>query len=77
MAAGMDFSPPFTLLEGSQLSYTKDNNASVMEDEKSRDLNKLKQMTNGKPPRNLSHMRHSISSTRLVAAADSVSSSSV
>ncbi|KAF7817691.1 putative protein phosphatase 2C 27 [Senna tora] len=67
MAAGMDFSPPFTIIEGTQGSY---NNASVMENDQSRDLNKLKQMTNGKPPRNLSHMRHSVSSNKLLAAAD-------
>ncbi|KAI4317045.1 hypothetical protein L6164_024956 [Bauhinia variegata] len=66
MAAGMDFSPPFTVLEG---SYNKDN-LCVTEDESSRDSSKLKQMTNGKPPRHLSVMRHSISSTRLLAAAD-------
>ncbi|XP_054818510.1 probable protein phosphatase 2C 27 [Prosopis cineraria] len=69
MVAGMDFSPPFTIIEGTQGSYNKDN-ASIMEEEKSRDLNKVKQTTIGKPPRNLSLLRHSISSNRLQTAAD-------
>ncbi|KAJ7966985.1 putative Protein phosphatase 2c [Quillaja saponaria] len=63
MAAGMDFPPPFTILEG------KDN-VSVMEDENSGHSNNLKQITNGKPPRHMSVIRHSMSSTRLLAATD-------
>ncbi|XP_062098051.1 probable protein phosphatase 2C 27 [Humulus lupulus] len=65
MAAGMDFSPPYTLLEG---GYNKDN-ASAMEDETSESLNGIKQQnTNGKPPRHL--VRHTMSSLKLLATAD-------
>ena len=77
MAAGMDFSPPFTILEGAQGSYSNKGNACIMEDEKSNDLNKVKQSTTGRPPRNLSILRHSISSIRLQAATDLVSSLSL
>nr|POF10862.1 putative protein phosphatase 2c 27 [Quercus suber] len=66
MAAGMDLSPPFTILEG---GYNKDN-VSTTEDQSSDNLNKLKQMTNGKPPRHLSIARHSISSMRLLGSSD-------
>lgn len=66
MAAGMDLSPPFTILEG---GYNKDN-VSTTEDQSSENLNKLKQMTNGKPPRHLSIARHSISSMRLLGSPD-------
>jgi hypothetical protein len=71
MAAGMDFSPPITLLEG---GCNRDN-VSTMEDQSSENLNNLKQITNGKPPRHLSIMRHSVSSMKLQATADLVSSS--
>lgn len=76
MAAGMDFSPPITILEGTQGNYSKDN-ASVVKDENSGNSNKLKQMAIGKPPRNLSLMRHSVSSNRLLAQAELVSFSSL
>ncbi|RVX16085.1 putative protein phosphatase 2C 27 [Vitis vinifera] len=68
MAAGTDFSPPFTLLD---VGYSKVN-VSVMEDENSNNSDNLKQLTNGKPPRHLSVMRHCISSARLLAATDFV-----
>ncbi|KAI9199916.1 hypothetical protein LWI28_000320 [Acer negundo] len=66
MAAGMDLSPPFTVIEGGR---NKDN-LSAIENENSDDLNSIRQMTLGKPPRHLSAMRHCVSSTRLAAAAD-------
>ncbi|EXB56297.1 putative protein phosphatase 2C 27 [Morus notabilis] len=66
MAAGMDFSPPYRLIEG---GYNKDN-VPAMEDEASENLKNIKQMTNGKPPRHLSVMRHSVSSIKLLATAD-------
>ncbi|PON90490.1 Protein phosphatase [Trema orientale] len=66
MPAGMDFSPPYTLSEG---GYNKDN-VSSMEDETSENLNTIKQNTNGRPPRHLSVMRHTMSSIRLLATAD-------
>jgi protein phosphatase 2C family protein 2/3 len=73
MAAGMDLSPPFTVLEG---AYNKDN-FSTTEDQSSENLNNLKQMTNRKPPRHLSVTRHSISSMRLLDTPDLVSSSRI
>ncbi|KAE8057421.1 hypothetical protein FH972_014116 [Carpinus fangiana] len=66
MAAGMDFSPPITILEG---GCNRDN-VSTMEDQSSDNLNNLKQITNGKPPRHLSIMRHSMSSMKLQATTD-------
>ncbi|KAJ6999015.1 hypothetical protein NC653_014988 [Populus alba x Populus x berolinensis] len=63
----MDFSPPFTVLEG---GYNKDNNNSstnVSENQNAENLDSLKQSTNGKPPR---HLRQSMDSTRLLNAAD-------
>ncbi|XP_061372786.1 probable protein phosphatase 2C 27 isoform X2 [Gastrolobium bilobum] len=74
MPVGMDFSPPFTMLEG---DYNK-GNAFVVEDEKAGELdNNLKPITKGKPPLHVSSLRHSLSSTRLVAAADLVSLSNL
>lgn len=67
----MDISPPHTLVEG---GYNKDN-VSAMEDETSENLNNgIKQNTNGKPPRHISVMRHTMSSIKLLATADLVSS---
>lgn len=66
MAAGTDFSPPFAILEG---GYNKDN-VSAMEDENSENSDNLKQLTNGKPPRDLSVMRHSVSTARLMGVTD-------
>lgn len=65
MAAGMDFSPPFTILEG---GYNSNDNVSTMEDQSSENLNNLKQTTNRKPPRHLAVKRHSVSSMTLTAA---------
>lgn len=66
MAAGMDFSPPFTVIDG----YSKDNNESAGENENTNNVDNTKQMTSGKPPRHLSVMRQCGSTTRLLAATD-------
>jgi protein phosphatase 2C family protein 2/3 len=58
MAASMDFSPPFTLLEGGYNNNVSEN------------LENLKQPTNGKPP---CHLRQSMDSVRLLNASDLVS----
>lgn len=71
MAAGMDFSPPFTVIDG----YSKDNNGSAGENENANNVDNTKQMTSGKPPRHLSVMRQYGSTTRLLAATDLVISS--
>ncbi|KAJ6938158.1 protein phosphatase 2C 27 [Populus alba x Populus x berolinensis] len=55
MAASMDFSPPFTLLEGGYNNNVSEN------------LENVKQPTNGKPP---CHFRQSMDSVRLLNAAD-------
>lgn len=60
MAASMDFSPPTTIFEG--VCYN--DNMSALDDEN------MKQITNGKPPRHLSVMRHSLSSMRLLTPDD-------
>ncbi|KAF5462255.1 hypothetical protein F2P56_018277 [Juglans regia] len=65
MAASMDFSPLFVILEGGQ--NNKDN-VSTVEDQTSE--NNLKQITNWKPPRHLSVTCHSMSSKRLLATAE-------
>lgn len=70
IAAGMDFSPPFTILEG---GYSKDD-VSGMENDNSENLDSLKQMTNGKPPRHISVIRHCVSTARLLPVAELVSS---
>lgn len=59
MAAGSEFSPPYSITEG---VFSKDN-ATVMEDEILENLDNAKQITNGKPPRHLSVVRHCISAT--------------
>ncbi|GAB4828448.1 hypothetical protein Ancab_035445 [Ancistrocladus abbreviatus] len=66
MAAGADFSPPFTILEG---GYNKEN-ASVTTDEGADFLGNLIQKSNGKPPRHISVMRHCASSARISTAVD-------
>ncbi|PSS17176.1 Protein like [Actinidia chinensis var. chinensis] len=66
MAAGTDFSPPFTVLED---SYSKDNML-AKEDEISENSENLKQITFGKPPRHLSIVRHCISSDTEATATD-------
>lgn len=67
MAAGMDFSPPFTVIEG---GYGKDNLSGMEDDKNSENLDNLKQITNGKPPRHVSVLRHCVGTTRLLAATD-------
>jgi len=69
MPVGMDFPPPFTMLEAKDSAF-------VVDDQKSGDLNDIKPMTKGKPPRHASTLRHSISNTRLLAISDLVSLSS-
>ncbi|MBA0792428.1 hypothetical protein Gohar_016927 [Gossypium harknessii] len=68
MAARMDFSPPFAIIEG---VYT---NANVpdMDNEKldNEKLDNEKQVTLGKPPRHLSIMQHCVSPGRLIAEAN-------
>ncbi|KAH7845530.1 hypothetical protein Vadar_003214 [Vaccinium darrowii] len=66
MAAGTEFSPPFTVLEG---SYSMDSGPGK-KDEISENPDNLKQMTHGKPPRHLSVVRHFISSDAEMAASD-------
>lgn len=66
MAAGMDFSPLITVLEG---GFNKDN-VPATETESLESLDNTKQIPNGKPPRHLSAMQHCMSSTRLQAAAN-------
>lgn len=66
MPVGMDFPPPFTMLEDKDSAF-------VVDDQKSGDI---KPMTKGKPPRHASGLRHSVSTTRLLAVADLVSLSS-
>ncbi|XP_031270126.1 probable protein phosphatase 2C 27 isoform X1 [Pistacia vera] len=66
MAGGMDFSSPFTVIEG---GYSNDN-VSGMDSENSDNLDNIKQITNGKPPRHASVLRHCVSTTRLLAATD-------
>ncbi|PRQ19321.1 putative protein-serine/threonine phosphatase [Rosa chinensis] len=65
MAAGMDFSPPTTIFEG--VCYN--DNMSALEDD-DENINGLNHIANGKPPRHLSVMRHSLSSMRMLAPED-------
>ncbi|XP_039050232.1 probable protein phosphatase 2C 27 [Hibiscus syriacus] len=60
MAADMDFTPPCGIIED---SYSKDN-ASDMENE---DLDYVKRVSLGKPPRHLSVVRNSMGSAKLIA----------
>ncbi|KAL2232125.1 probable protein phosphatase 2C 27 [Sesamum indicum] len=72
MAAGTDFSPLFTDVEG---GYRKDNGQiSVVKDEITENIDDLKQTLNSKPPRHLSVVRHSISTTPLISPTDVVDS---
>ncbi|KAL5984275.1 hypothetical protein ACLOJK_018379 [Asimina triloba] len=66
MAAETDFPPPFNVLNG---GFSKGNGPS-MDDESSGAVESLKQMSNWKPPRPLSVIRHCMSSARLVNAAE-------
>lgn len=71
MAAGTDFSHPLTDIEG---GYSDDSSeVSVMKDVISDDSNELKQTLNGKPPRHLSVVRHSISTTPFLPPSELVS----
>ncbi|QCE16775.1 probable protein phosphatase 2C 27 isoform X1 [Vigna unguiculata] len=63
MPVGMNLPPPFTVIEDKDSAFP-------MEDDKSGDLDNLKPMTKGKPPRHVSSLRHSVSTTRLMAVAD-------
>ncbi|CAN0924273.1 Probable protein phosphatase 2C 27 [Linum grandiflorum] len=75
MAAGTDFSPPYGFLDGggynnstthNHKAVNRNNNISPPSDENS-DGGGFKQIPNGRPPR---HVNNTISSTRLLAAAD-------
>lgn len=66
MAAGMGFPRPFGIIEG---SCNKDN-VSAMENQNLENLDNVKQVTTGKPPR---ASRNSIGSARLIAEANLVS----
>lgn len=70
----MDFSRPFTILEGGGYGNKDNNNNNDVEIPNSQNLDNLKQTSNGKPPRHLTVMRQSMGSMRLLAAADLVSS---
>ena len=61
MAAGADCSPPFVLDGG----YIKDN-VPAARDEQLDVSDEYKHASNGKPPRHLSVVRHSVSSATLV-----------
>ncbi|KAL0352526.1 UNVERIFIED_CONTAM: putative protein phosphatase 2C 27 [Sesamum calycinum] len=72
MAAGTDFSRLFTDVEG---GYRKDNGQiSVVKDEITENVDDLKQTLNSKPPRHLSVVRHSISTTPFISPTDDVDS---
>ncbi|CAA3000204.1 probable protein phosphatase 2C 27 [Olea europaea var. sylvestris] len=64
MAAGTDFPPLFTPIEG---DYNSDDNVAPSGKDGMDDLRKS---LNGRPPRNLSIVRHSISTTTLVSPSD-------
>lgn len=68
MAAGAGISPPFAILEGGY-NNNKDN-GSTIEDESLDDVENLKQTTIAKPPRHISVVRHSMSSTAIPFSAD-------
>lgn len=74
MAGCTDFSMPFT---GVEVGYNEDNNngseVSDSRDEKSENSDEGKQLSNAKPPRHLSVVRHSISSAALVSPIEFVS----
>ncbi|CAA2964947.1 probable phosphatase 2C 27 [Olea europaea subsp. europaea] len=64
MAAGTDFSPLFTTVEG---DYNSDDNVAAAEKD---GIDDLRKSSNGKPPRNLSVARHSMNTTTLVSPSD-------
>lgn len=63
MAADMDFSTPCEIVED---SYSKDN----LSDMDNENLDNVKRIPLGKPPRHLSVMRHSMGSAKLIAEAN-------
>ncbi|MBA0856481.1 hypothetical protein Goshw_029111 [Gossypium schwendimanii] len=63
MAADMDFSTPCEIVED---SYSKDN----LSDMDNENLDNVKRVPLGKPPRHLSVMRHSMGSAKLIAEAN-------
>ncbi|KAL0287669.1 UNVERIFIED_CONTAM: putative protein phosphatase 2C 27 [Sesamum calycinum] len=70
MAAGAHLSPPIDNVEG---GYSNDRSKeSTVENEISETSDELKQMSNSKPPRHLSVVRHSISTTVLMPASELV-----
>ncbi|KAM1909270.1 hypothetical protein ACFX13_038048 [Malus domestica] len=73
MAAGTEFSPPSSVLE---VGCNKDN-AAALEGEVSDSLSDLKQMTNRRPPRYSSALRHSVSSVGHLTADDLLDDDSV
>lgn len=71
MAAGANFSSPFTNVEG---GYSNDSSeVSVVRGGMLENSDDSKQTLNGKPPRHISVVRHSISSTTLVSPTELVS----
>ncbi|KAL6527208.1 hypothetical protein OROGR_016298 [Orobanche gracilis] len=68
MASDTDSTDPLINLEG---GYGKDDTeVSVRKDETTLNSDESKQMLNGRPPRHLSAVRHSISNTTLVSASE-------
>lgn len=68
MAAGTDYPPPLSMLDG---SYRKEN-VTVVKEEKSESFEIIKQPSIGKPPRHISAIRHSVSSVQLAPATEVV-----
>ncbi|KAF3434880.1 hypothetical protein FNV43_RR21967 [Rhamnella rubrinervis] len=66
MAAGTDYPPPLSMLDG---SYRK-GNITVVREEKSESFEIIKQPSTGKPPRHISAIRHSVSSVQLAPASE-------
>uniref|UniRef100_A0A1D1ZKF0 protein-serine/threonine phosphatase n=1 Tax=Anthurium amnicola TaxID=1678845 RepID=A0A1D1ZKF0_9ARAE len=64
MAAGIDFSSTFTVLDG---GYGSQEDNSSREGESTDDLDDMNQVKTGKPPRHLSVIRHCASTARLVS----------
>ncbi|GFP78957.1 probable protein phosphatase 2c 27 [Phtheirospermum japonicum] len=68
MAADTDYTPPFTNIES---GYSKDGTeVSIVKGETLENTGESKQTVNGKPPRHLSVVRHSISTATLVSPSD-------
>ncbi|XP_048336604.2 probable protein phosphatase 2C 27 isoform X1 [Ziziphus jujuba] len=66
MAAGTDYPPSLSMLDG---SYRK-GNVTVVKDEKSETFEIMKQPNVGKPPRHISGIRHCVSSAQLAPATE-------